>query len=218
MYGFVTHTWNVIKGKCPHDCVYCYMKSFPQGQRRFDSKELKTDLGSGNYIFVGSSNDMFANEISWDEIYDIIAHCSEYDQNKYLFQTKNPFRFHGFLDIMPSNTVLCTTIETNRENLLGNAPTRKERAEAMFSLNNNFDTMITIEPIMDFDLDEFRDTLWHSGVRRINIGADSKRHNLPEPSSSKVEDLIWWLRNNNFDVYLKDNIKRIIGRKFVDYH
>src|SRR3990167_1900105 len=23
MYGFVTHTWNPIKGKCSHNCSYC---------------------------------------------------------------------------------------------------------------------------------------------------------------------------------------------------
>ena len=40
MYPWVTHTWNVIKGKCPHDCSYCYMKRFPQGELRFDEKEL----------------------------------------------------------------------------------------------------------------------------------------------------------------------------------
>jgi DNA repair photolyase len=27
MYPFVTHTWNPIRGKCPHDCSYCYMKN-----------------------------------------------------------------------------------------------------------------------------------------------------------------------------------------------
>lgn len=28
MYDFVTHTWNTIKGECPHDCSYCYMKKW----------------------------------------------------------------------------------------------------------------------------------------------------------------------------------------------
>ena len=41
MYPWVTHTWNVIKGKCPHDCSYCYMKRFPQPELHFDEKELK---------------------------------------------------------------------------------------------------------------------------------------------------------------------------------
>lgn len=30
MYNFITHTWNPIKGKCWHDCSYCYMKKFKQ--------------------------------------------------------------------------------------------------------------------------------------------------------------------------------------------
>ena len=24
MYEFITHTWNTVAGKCPHDCKYCY--------------------------------------------------------------------------------------------------------------------------------------------------------------------------------------------------
>ncbi|HEA67556.1 MAG TPA: hypothetical protein ENI07_12145, partial [Desulfobacterales bacterium] len=64
MYGFVTHTLNTVKGKCPHDCSYCYMKRWgPQPELHFDESELKTDLykyGENQFIFVGSSCDMWA--------------------------------------------------------------------------------------------------------------------------------------------------------------
>ncbi len=63
MYDFVTHRWNPIKGKCPHECAYCYMKRFPLGPLHLDEKELRTDLGSGNFIFVGSGTDMWAEEV-----------------------------------------------------------------------------------------------------------------------------------------------------------
>ncbi len=63
MYSFVTHTWNPIKGRCPHECEYCYMRRFPQGPLHLDEKELWTDLGSGNFIFVGSGTDMWAEEV-----------------------------------------------------------------------------------------------------------------------------------------------------------
>jgi len=64
MYEFVTHTWNTVKGECYHDCSYCYMKRWGKlNPVRFDEKELKTDLGSGNFIFVGSSCDMWAENI-----------------------------------------------------------------------------------------------------------------------------------------------------------
>ena len=90
MYEFVTHTWNTIKGACPHDCSYCYMKRWgKQNPDRFDEKELKTDLGNGNFIFVGSSCDMFADDIPETWILRTLEHCFKYN-NRYLFQTKNP--------------------------------------------------------------------------------------------------------------------------------
>ena len=64
MYDFITHTWNTIKGECPHGCSYCYMKRWgKQPPLHFDEKELKTKLGIGNFIFIGSSCDMFAESI-----------------------------------------------------------------------------------------------------------------------------------------------------------
>jgi len=69
MYEFVTHTWNAIKGECPHDCSYCYMKRWGKlNPIRLDTREFKTDLGEGNFIFVGSSCDMFADSIPYEWI------------------------------------------------------------------------------------------------------------------------------------------------------
>ena len=95
MYDFITHTWNTIKGECPHGCSYCYMKRWgKQPTLHFDEKELKTDLGKGNFIFVGSSCDMFAESIPENWVNQTITKI-EYDdpyndKNKYLFQTKKP--------------------------------------------------------------------------------------------------------------------------------
>jgi len=64
MYSWITHTWNTVKGECPHGCTYCYMKRWgKQKPVRFDESELNTDLGTGNFIFVGSSCDLFASDI-----------------------------------------------------------------------------------------------------------------------------------------------------------
>ena len=63
MYKFITHTWNPVKGACSHNCSYCYMKRMSiQNPVRFDEKELKT-LINGNFVFIGSSCDLFANDI-----------------------------------------------------------------------------------------------------------------------------------------------------------
>lgn len=45
MYGFVTHTWNPIKGLCPHGCEYCYMHQWGEMKPpRLDEKDCRTKL------------------------------------------------------------------------------------------------------------------------------------------------------------------------------
>lgn len=208
MYGFVTHTFNVIKGKCPHNCEYCYMNVFPQKEIRFDEKELKTDLGKGNYIFVGSSCDMFAEEILNQDILKVLDYCRNYNENIYLFQTKNPKRFNDFKSFFPKNTILATTIETNRDGFNYEAPSILERFMAL-CLVSDYKLMITIEPIMDFDLEDLIESIKVIKPIQVNIGADSKGHNLPEPNREKVLALIKELEKFT-KVFQKDNLKRLL--------
>ena len=189
MYEFVTHTWNTIKGACPHDCSYCYMKRWGKlNPVRFDEKELKTDLGAGNFIFVGSSCDMFADDIPAGWINETLRYCSGFD-NRYLFQSKNPAGMYKYLhDSL--NAVVCTTIETNRwyPDIMRNSPRPEERAEGM--LAQDFPKYVTIEPILDFDLEELVNLIEVIEPEQVNIGADSGNNGLPEPGIEKVMALI----------------------------
>jgi len=213
MYAFVTHTFNMIKGKCSHDCSYCFMKQFKLNDIRFDNKELKTELGKDNFIFVGSSCDMWANDIPEDWILKTLAYCKSFD-NKYLFQSKNPTRISTYYsgDWIPTNSVIGTTIETNRQyKQMGNTPSTDNRALSLSTVLDKFKTTVTIEPIMNFDLNELLDIIITCNPEWVSIGADSKNHKLPEPSSSKIHTLINGLKEENIKVVLKDNIKRIYG-------
>ncbi len=207
MYEFVTHTWNAIKGACLHDCSYCYMKRWGKLKPvRLDEKEFKTDLGSGNFIFVGSSCDMFAADIPSEWIQRVIGHCKKFN-NKYLLQTKNPARYHEF--DLPQNFILGCTIETNRVYpCMGNTPKPRDRAMEMFDLENQ--KFITIEPILDFDIGELSVLINFSNVEWVNIGADSTNSGLPEPSKEKTEQLIALLAKK---ITIKKNMKRITGVK-----
>jgi len=213
MYGFVTHTWNTVKGECSHDCSYCYMKRWgTQNPVRFDEKELKTDLGVGHTVFVGSSNDMFAQTVPDEWIEKTLSHCKEYPNNWYLFQTKNPMRYGFFSrNQFPKNTVLCSTIETNRTHpeIMGNTPSPAMRAGFMREMVDSFYTMITIEPIIDFDLDDFVELILLANPTIVAIGADTGHNNLPEPSPDKIRDLIEHLEVGEIDVRLKPNLDRI---------
>lgn len=211
MYEFVTHTWNTIKGTCNHNCSYCYMKRWgKQNPVRFDEKELKTDLGSGNFIFVGSSNDMFAADVPAEWIQRTLDHCCQFE-NHYLFQTKNPDRLREFN--LPKNSVACTTIETNRfyPEIMNSCPSPTIRAAAMTRIN--LPKYITIEPIMDFDMEELVELIKSCNPVQVNIGADSssKKNRLPEPNRESILELIEEL-NKFTKVKQKKNLKRIVGK------
>ena len=70
---------------------------------------------------------------------------------------------------------------------------------------------ISIEPIMDFDLRDFLCMLRDVKPEFVSIGADSKRNNLIEPPSEKIEQLIKHLKSYT-NVIIKNNLKRLIER------
>jgi DNA repair photolyase len=220
MYEFVTHTWNTVKGACPHDCSYCYMKKWgKQPELHFDEKELKTDLGFGNFIFVGSSCDMFADDIPEDWIADTLIHCGKFDKNKYLFQTKNPKRIFDFEIIFDAlDFSICTTIETNRwyPDIMKNSPNPVFRASFMNEICHEFGwglpnnkSYVTIEPVLDFDLKELSILIEGTLPYQVNIGADSCNNNLPEPSPEKIRELISELEKFT-KVHQKKNLSRLL--------
>lgn len=216
MYSWCDYTWNPIKGKCPHDCIFCYMKIFPQGELRLDEKALKDDLGEGKTIFVGSSTDMFAEEVPSEWIEKVLGHCMGYDSNVYIFQTKNPKRFEEFLrlDHFPSKFMLGATIETDHypNANISEAPLPIERWKSIMNIKSDFPNtqfFISIEPVVKF---VYLPTVV-SMMKTINpifvsIGADSKGHNLPEPSWKEVDELIKELSKFT-EVKIKDNLYRL---------
>jgi len=189
------------------------MKRFKQPELHFDESELKTNLGTGNFIFVGSSCDMFAEDIPQDWIIETLHHCKKYD-NKYFFQTKNPLYMATFYNngwFWKLKTTFCITVETNRENNLGSAPNRQKRISDYKYIPSN--KMITIEPIMDFDLIPFVEMIKLCEPAQVNIGANTMRKvELPEPEPEKVLELIAELEKFT-KVYQKDNLKRLLNKK-----
>lgn len=209
MYGWIDYTWNPIRGKCPHQCSYCYMKMFKVGELRLDEKALKDNLGEGRTIFVGSSIDMWAKGVYTNWIHEVIEHCNKYSNNTYLFQSKNVHRLYRFRKRLPPKTILGTTIETNRDYGMSNAPVPFERMVEMHTIAY-MEGMVSIEPIMDFDLNILVDWMELIMPKFVSIGADSQGHNLPEPSPEKVRMLIQELKKFT-EVKIKPNLKRIVG-------
>ena len=176
MYEWITHTWNPLAGECLHGCSYCStnklmrypgIKNKYTGEPRLDENQMKINLGKGNFIFVVAQSDLFAEDIPDEIIGRILEHCKNFD-NEYLLQTKNPKGFHRFF--LPNNFSICTTIETNRfyEKFMGNTPSTYTRSVAMFE-TTFMKKYVTIEPIMDFDLDGMLHLIDNCSPIQVNI-------------------------------------------------
>lgn len=215
MYAFINATWNPIKGKCLHDCQFCYMKRFPQNPIHLDVKELKVNLGESNLIFVGSGTDLFAMNVPAKWLCLVFQHMNRFN-NQYFLQSKNVLRMAYYRDEVPNDTIFCTTIESNRNHsCMGAAPPIEDRVKGMMFLKSMFrKIMITIEPVLDFDISPLSRILIDLNPIQINIGADSKRHNLPEPKPGKLERLFKNLTEYNLKIHIKPNLKRLLDKKY----
>ncbi len=224
MYDWVTHTWPCVHGECPHQCSYCYVKAqskrFPNSAKaysgipRFVGENDK--LGEGRTIFVANTNDLFADSVPALVINRVIQKINENPDNFYIIQTKNPRRLLNWIQYFKEpNLIVGTTIETDRFvdlEKLSRAPHPMDRASAMLDIRLHGkarSTFITIEPIMDFYLDDLVrliETAWPSWV---NIGADSKNNGLKEPTWEQVQDLIGAMNLIGVEVREKSNLERL---------
>lgn len=216
MYPWINQTSNPLSGKCKHNCSYCSTNSFVwpnaiekySGEIRLAENEMTASYGKDNFIFVVAQNDLFAEGVPMLMIQKILDKCRDNTDNWYLFQSKNPKHFSDF--VLPENSVICTTIETNRwyPKIMRDCPKPQDRAKAM-GVIEGIKKYVTIEPIMDFDLEELVALIRMCGVEQCNVGSDSKGNNLPEPSKEKIEELIFYLQEFT-TVVEKDNLKRLL--------
>jgi DNA repair photolyase len=208
MYDWVTHTWSPIVG-CSHQCEYCYVKAFREQPVRPILRHDFPNLGDERTIFVGHLCDMFAEDTPEAMVNSVLRHCMVYSSNVYVFQTKNPRRYRLF--DLPRVSIVGTTIETNRADVLAKiskAPPPEERAEQIAEVGR--ERFVTIEPILDFDTRTFADMIHAANPDFVNIGADSKKHGLPEPTREKVQELIEALTARGITIRKKVNLNRLI--------
>lgn len=213
--GWITHTHSHLGGECPHHCYYCYVQRNSwgvsgryQGEVRLIREELGVNYGTGRTIFIEHMGDMFAEGIKEEWIMDIFAHCKQYN-NTYVFQTKNPGRAYQFINCFPNKFLMGATIETNRDVKESKAPRAIERYLGIKKFKDKTDIFITIEPIMDFDVDILIYWIIQVHPLFVNIGADSKNTGLNEPPPNKIRDLISRLKTGNITIKKKTNLQRL---------
>jgi DNA repair photolyase len=220
MYNWITHMWNAVLGECPNQCKYCYVKRtfwlqnnpMYKGEQHFNAKDEALDLGSGKIIFVAHTNDLFTADDNI--IIKVLRRCLFHPYNQYIFQTKNPEAVIKYAFLIPATSFVGTTIESDVDHKgISKAPSPQDRAKYIKLLKecHGLKTFITVEPIMDFTPD-FADLIIDADPDWVNIGADSKKSDLPEPSPEKIQDFISMLKKAGIETKTKDNLERLLGR------
>ena len=217
MYALSVKQWSPHAG-CRHECTYCGPSFQAQLKRwakrgcqqcydfvphahhdRLDDSLAKTPFMK--FIFTCASGDIaFADD---ELLLEIIERIRRHPDRTFLIQTKDPrvFRRAEF----PSNVILGITLETNRDDLgttVSKAPPPSERYK-VFQKLKHATKMVTVEPVLDFDLDIMVRWITKIGPCMVWLGFDSRNTGLVEPELSKVRELHWTLSKLGYVVILK---------------
>ena len=202
MYAEAT-TWNPFKG-CKFDCIYCVTSFQRQAKRQmhncmkcyeytphFHPKRLSS-IPSAKTVFVCGNADISFAEA--DQINQIIGAIREHNKGAkslktFYLQSKSPSCLEPFLEKLPENVIILTTIETNRDEgyeKISKAPVPSERYRQFLALKYPR-KVVTIEPLMDFDVDVFSGWILNIRPEYVWLGLNSKKKpQLPEPSVEKL--------------------------------
>lgn len=202
MFNFIMKTWNPVVG-CRHDCCYCWarklaetkLKKIDRYKHGFTPKIIDKELSKhfkNEIVFVSDMGDLWGEWVPKEWILAVLAAIKRSPETNFFFLTKNPNRYLEFLNLISENAILGATVETNRNtSVYSKAPLPETRLKAMQELryrwNNNI--MVSIEPIMDFDLFNFLDYLKMIQPNFVVIGKDNYRNNLSEPDLEKIMSL-----------------------------
>lgn len=216
-----TKTWNPFKG-CKFDCTYCGPSFKRQARRQLHICQQCADyvphchekrlanIPSSPIVFVAGNADIsfcpprFTRKI----IAAIKARIQRGRGNQtFYFQSKRPACFEQFLDEFPPEVILVTTLETNRDEgyrEVSKAPVPSKRYEQFKSLDYPR-KVVTVEPVMDFDLKIFSRWIISLKPEYVWLGLNSKKKpKLPEPSEEKLRGLVRAIKQAGIEVRGKE--------------
>ena len=209
-----TKTWNPFVG-CLFDCTYCE-KSFKRLLKRAGRAigcldcynyvphvhpERRFRIPSAENVFVAGTGDIAFCDPEYMRgcIFRAIESHKPRRPKTYLFQSKSPSCLNQYLEWFNENksrVILLTTLETNRDEGYRNiskAPLPTIRFRDFLDLKYAR-KVVTIEPVLDFDLEVFLNwmrLLKDQGTLEYAwFGFDSKNCGLPEPSTEKAQRFV----------------------------
>jgi hypothetical protein len=215
--------WSPFKG-CEFDCTYCKPSFQTQSKRQMrlcrrcydyipheHPERLALDkIPSAPIVFAAGNSDIsFCEPAYTRRIIEAIKRANRTrPRNTYYFQSKQPEYFRQFVGELPTSVILVTTLETNSDagyELVSKAPVPSERYRQFRELIYPRKVM-TIEPVMNFDVDEFSRWIIDLNPEYIWLGFNSRpnRCSIPEPSREKVVAFAKTLKAAGIEIREKD--------------
>lgn len=193
---------------CDFNCLYCAFKhtmsrskcplcrTFTPHAHLEVLDKRPPPTKDGEFLTMGLNGDIaFA---TGKELRRMIEYCNQWHDRTFVLQTKDPWIFTKFKDVIQPNMIIGTTIETDKSTtFVSKAPPVDVRYDAL--VNMPVRKMLTIEPIMEFT-DDFAEIIYNFDPEIVYIGYDSKNNHLPEPTSLETKVLIGQLRGAGIDV------------------
>ena len=200
MYELSVKQWNPSVG-CNFDCVYCKASFKAQAKRQkqrcmkcynytphVHPKRLNNYIPrtkGDEFIFTCASGDVSFCPTGF--LKKIVKRIESQPNKTFLIQSKNPKTFDRV--VFPDNVILGITLETNRDkgySKVSKAPVPTKRFKDFLKVDHPR-KMITVEPVMDFDLDVMLDWMKQIKPFIVWLGYDSKSNcHFPEPELEKA--------------------------------
>lgn len=197
-------------------CEHCYRYTPHEHPDRLNGipggKKSESDVTT---VFVCASADIsFCGREFVGKIIEAIKRKNERDLAHdtplltYYLQSKRPQCFTPFLKDLPKNVILLTTLETNRDEgykAISKAPPLSKRFRQFLELDYPRKA-VTVEPMLDFDVDEFAKRIVRLAPEHVYMGYNSHEAEvvLPEPPHRKVVALAEALLARGIEVRGKD--------------
>jgi len=161
--------------------------------------------------------DLFCDRVSVAEVREILEIIERNQETVFFLETKNPANYPFYI-IPKENVILSITAETNKlegklpkigywhYSEISHAPDPEGRLRYVryYKFFKKYKKHISIEPILDFDLDKF--LKWILGINPefgVSVGYDNYSCRLPEPPLTKTLQLIEQLEKHGIKVERK---------------
>jgi len=198
---------NPVKGLCPMACPYCYARAM---YKRFKwNPEIRLDLSvfdpvtfvEGKRIFVGSTMELFHDDIPDDWRWGIFEYCKVRKQHTFIFLTKQP---QNLIKWSPFPENYWVGVTATNAKMFADACNYLSDIQAKTKY-------LSIEPLLEWDDDGIQeDRIRMAGLGWLIIGQQTPISAKTQPKIEWIQEIVEAADKAGIPVFLKDNLRPLL--------